>query len=312
LAELAREPLPVQSWNFGNEPGTLIQTAHFRIYTTIEDPLYQHLLVRVLEATHDRVKSLNPNIVVPLPNNYLNCYVFSSRFQWEAYTRARAGSNAPIYLQISAGGFCQEGVFAGYDIGREQTLSVVAHEAWHQYSWFAFKDRLPSWLEEGIATQNKAIAWDRTTPYFRSEMNWRRCAALRQALRDNSMWKLSDLLSTHAGRVIRLPQQKIDAYYAQLWSFVLFLEQSPTYEPRLKLLLADAVAGKLAQSLAGTSVTKAEIDNFTEHWNTVAGPVYLKKYFNPNLDALEAEYMTFIRNFVSNWPPPPTKRPDLH
>jgi hypothetical protein len=192
---------------------------------------------------------------------------------------------------------------------------VVSHEAWHQYSWFAFKDRLPSWLEEGLATQNEAIEWrsERTrgagggtgdiVPVFRPEMNWRRFSSLQYAVRNERMWKLGDLLSTHAGQVIKMPQQRIDAYYAQLWSLVLFLERSPAYRPRLEALLADAAAGKLTGALAGTGVTRRQIDNFTEKWNTVAGPVYTQKYFNGDLGALEKEYLAWVREFTRAWPP---------
>jgi len=286
----------------------------------VQDPVYQHLLAKVLEATHERMTLLNPNTQgsaaggpVSGGGRILDCYVFASRGQWESYTRARAGSNAPIYLQISAGGYCQEGVFAGYDIGREQTLSVVSHEAWHQYSWFAFKDRLPSWLEEGLATQNEAVEWQTSQaglnskaeimPVFRPELNWRRFSSLQTAVRSDRMWKLQDLLSTHAGQVIKMPQQRIDAYYAQLWSLVLFLEQSPEYRPRLQALLADATSGKLTQALAGTNVTRRQIDNFTEHWNAVAGPVYTQKYFNSDLGELEKEYVAWMKEFARSWPP---------
>ena len=301
LAQFAGQPLAAEPkaratepWLFGQHIGKLIQTQHFQIYTTLDDPVFQHLLIRVLEATHDRAAALT-HFAAPRP---LDCYVFASRAQWENYTRARAGSNAPIYLQISSGGYCQEGVFAGYDIGRDQTLSVIAHEAWHQYSWFAFKDRLPSWLEEGLATQNEAFHWESAQPVFRPEANAGRLTALRQALRAGTLWKLSDLLATHAGRVIKMPQPAIDAYYAQLWSLVLFLQQSPLYAPRLGALLADAGAGRLTRALEGTTVTPQEIANFTEHWNTVAGPVYLQKYLNPDIIALEREYLAWMRDFV--------------
>ena len=302
LAQLASQPLSsepratgVQPWSFTGHSGQLIQTSHFHIYTTVNDPLFQHLLIRVLEAAHDRVSRYHPTFHSP---TLLDCYVFSSRGQWEDFTRDRAGSNAPLYLQISAGGYSQEGLLAAYDIGRDQTLSVVAHEAFHQFSWFAFKDRLPSWLEEGLATQNEALEWSGATPVFRPELNASRRDALRQALRNGRLFKLSELLSTHAGRIIRLPQSSIDAYYAQLWSLVLFLQSSPTYAPRLEELLRDAGAGRLVSALAGTSVTQAEIDNFTEHWNTVAGPRYLQKYLAPDPAVLESDYLTWVRQFV--------------
>jgi hypothetical protein len=297
MEQLAREPLPSERWTFADHPGQLIKTEHFRIYTTIDDPLYMHMMTRVLEATHARCMAINPQFRTAEP---LECFVFSSRREWESYTRAQAGSNGTIYLQISSGGYCQKGIFAGYDIGRDQTLSVVAHEAWHQYAYFAFRDRIPAWLDEGLATQNEAIVWKGTDPVFEPEMNWRRLAALRQAMRTGTLWKLSDLLATHAGRVIKMSQPNIDAYYSQLWSFVLFLQQSPVYGPKLQSLLADATAGKLTYLLKGTSVTQVEIDNFSEHWNTVAGPLYAQKYLNADLDALEKEYTQWLKTFPSS------------
>ena len=300
---LAKEPLPTTPWSFTDHPGSMVETSHYRIYTTIDDPLYERLIARVLEAAHARALSLIPPNARPHADP-LDCYVFANRGQWERYTRDRAGSNAPIYLQISSGGYCQEGVFAGYDIGRDQTLSVIAHESWHQYSWYAFKDRLPAWLEEGLATQNEAIIWNGETPEFHPELNARRFAALRQAVRDHSLWKLPDLLATHAGRVIKLPQASIDAYYAQLWSLVLFLQQSPDYAPRLGNLLADAATGKLTKALVGTTVTQREIDDFTEHWNSVAGSVYMEHYINPDLGVLAVEYNGWVEKFVQG---PPTQ-----
>ncbi len=185
FGELASQPLNCQPWNFGQLPGTLITTDHYHLYTTIHDPLYQRLIARILESCYAHFTELNPQTSVANP---MDCYVFADRDSWELYTKLRAGSNAPIYLQISAGGYCQEGIFAGYDIGREQTLSVLAHEAWHQFSWYAFKDRLPSWLEEGLATQNEAIVWDGVTPSFSPEMNYRRFQALQAAQREHRLW----------------------------------------------------------------------------------------------------------------------------
>ena len=100
-----------------------------------------------------------------------------------------------------------------------------------------------------------------------------------------------------------MPQSKIDAYYAQLWSFTLFLQHSPAYAPRLRSLLADAGAGRLTQALAGTSVTPEEIARFSEHWNAVAGPVYLEKYINTDMRRLEEEYLEWAREFAKTGKP---------
>jgi len=306
LAALSQEPLNSQPWQFGQHPGVVIVSQHYRVYTTINDGIYQRLLLKTLEATHARAMRIDPQAQVEGP---LNCYVFHNRDEWEAYTELRGGANASIYLHISAGGYCQQGIFAGYDLGREQTLSVIAHEAWHQFSWFAFKDRLPSWLEEGLATQNEGIEWDGTTPKFVSEMNFNRWLALKNALRENRMWQISDLVKTHAGQAIRRPQKDIDSYYAELWSLVLFMKGSPTYEPRVRNLLDDARDGKLTASLAGTGVTQQEIDNFTEKWNSVAGPTYFRKYITTDPDAMQREYEAWARELTSHWPPKHVKTP---
>jgi hypothetical protein len=300
MATLSEQPLDSQAWQFGASQGVEIQTPHYRVFTTIRNGLYQHLIARILEAAHTRFEKIVPGTTVDGP---MNCFVFGDRSTWEIYTKLKSGSNAQVYLQITAGGYAQQGIFAGYDIGRDQTLSVIAHEAWHQYSWFAFKDRLPSWLEEGLATQNEAIDWEGTTPIFTPALNYRRFMALREAQRQNRLWSLNQITSTHAGRVIKLSQPEIDTYYAQLWSFVLFLEHTPKYKADLTRLLQDATAGRLVSHLAGKGVSPLEIAIYSEHWNKVAGPVYLADYFNADTPTIEREYRNFVRSFVDTWPP---------
>ncbi len=200
MVELRSEPLATAPWQWGEIPGTAITTAHYHIYTTIRDSTYQRLLAKVLEAAHTQFQ-VTTGAAMPGP---YDAYVFGDRSQWELYTKLKTGFESSLYLQITAGGFCRQGIFAGYDIGRESTLSVIAHEAFHQLSWFAFKNRLPSWLDEGFATQNEAIEWNGVTPVFVPEHNYRRFQALRAAIRENRLWTIDELAATHAGKVIVL------------------------------------------------------------------------------------------------------------
>jgi len=291
-------PLNTQPYQFGTLPGTQVNTQHYHVYTTLRDPAYQRLLANVLEAAHTRFSTINPETSVPGP---MDCYVFGDRSSWELYTRLHGGNNSLVYLQISSGGYSQQGIFVGYDIGRSSTLSVIAHEAWHQYSWFAFKDRLPSWLDEGIATQSEAIDWNGDQPTFRPEQNYRRYLALKQAVHENRLWKIGDMLPTHAGRVIKLSDKHVDSYYAQVWSVVLFMEHSH-YKKNLQHLLADATSGKLRDCLNGTGITPGEIEGSSEHWNTLAGPRYFTQYINENIPAFEQEYLEFVTKLTSTWP----------
>ena len=301
LVELQAEPLAAVPWQWGEIPGTAITTSHYHIYTTIKDPTYQRLLAKVLEGAHERFLALN-GLPSPAMNGPFDAYVFGDRSQWELYTRLKTGPEANTYLQISAGGFCRQGIFAGYDIGRESTLSVIAHEAFHQLSWFTFKDRLPSFLDEGFATQNEAIEWQGAVPIWVPERNYRRFQALRLALHENRLWTIDELTATHAGKVIVLSQKHVDAYYAQIWSLLLFLEHSH-YRANLQDLLARAREGRLTQSLAGTGVGPFDIANYTERWNQTAGPVYLRKFIASDPKKLEQEYLHFIHDLTDNWPP---------
>ncbi|MEI8198208.1 MAG: hypothetical protein WCI73_20135, partial [Phycisphaerae bacterium] len=223
------------------------------------------------------------------------------RPQWEFFTRKRMPANSDTYLRIGAGGYAQEGVFVGYDLGRETTLSVIAHEAWHQYSWFAFKDKLPSFLEEGLATQNEAIEWDGTTPSYAPARNLQRYRSLREAIVNKRLWSLDELARTHAGQAVQRQETSTAAYYAQVWSFTLFLKQSPVYRPKFLDMIKRAHEGHLHEALSNSRA--AALQMFTENWNSVAGPAYLRAYINPDLAALEKEYRQFLSELTRSWPP---------
>jgi len=302
---MAAEHLTTQPWHLAgtDTPGLAIFSDHYKICTTIRDPLYQHLLARVLEAAYARSQVLNAGTPVTPPGGVFECYVFGDRPQWELYTRLRMGPNAATYLQISAGGYAQQGVFAGYDISRDRTLSVIAHEAWHQYAYFAFKDRIPAWLDEGIATQNEHIDIDPTTGAvlgFSPEKNYARYQAVMAAMREQRLWKLPDLMATHAGKVVGMSQKYVDAYYGQLWALVLFMEHSDEYRPRLIAALKAAREGKLSAALAAT-VRPEEMAAASERWNAAAGG-YMGALIEPDMARLEGKYRAFLEEISGGWP----------
>lgn len=311
---IINEPLASEPWEFSGIPGVKITSAHYVVYTTIRSPVYQRLLLKVLEKDYDRFAKLVD--IQPAPASAaapatsgatrtahapLECYVFGDRPQWEFFTRKRMPQNSDTYLRIGAGGYAQEGVFVGYDLGRETTLSVIAHEAWHQYSWFAFKDKLPSFLEEGLATQNEAIEWTGTTPSYAPARNLQRYRSLREAIINKRLWTLDELARTHAGQAVQRQETVTAAYYAQVWSFTLFLKQSPVYRPKFLDMIKRAHEGRLHEALG--NFRAASLQMFTENWNSVVGPAYLRAYINPDLAALEKEYRQFLSELVHEWPP---------
>jgi hypothetical protein len=286
-------------WPGGPSGGEIIRTAHYRIYTTLDSPLQQRLIARVLEADYARFIRLVPGAAPALP---MRGYVFRDRSQWARYTRQTAGAQASIYLHIEAGGYERNGVFAAYRSHVSEILSVVAHEAWHQFSFLALKDHLPAWLDEGLATQCEAMQWHDGYPAFTPWLNAARWEMLRTAIEQRQLLPLRVLAGTQAGSVVMHQISYVQAYYAEVWSLMLFLEHS-RYRPDLLALLRMAHKGQLNNLLTGTALTAADEQYLTLRWNRVAGRLYLQHFFLIHR-GLQRRYVAFIDHLVQAWPPP--------
>ncbi len=297
--ELKAMPAISTAWPGGPADGRIIRTAHYRIYTTIDNPLQQRLIARVLEADYTRFIRLVPGAVPALP---MTGYVFRNRSQWARYTRQTTGAQASIYLRIEAGGYERNGVFAAYRSNIAEILSVVAHEAWHQFSFLSLQDHLPAWLDEGLATQCEAMQWHDGYPVFTPWLNATRWEMLRQAVEHRQLMPLGVLAGTQAGSVVMHHIDYVDAYYAEVWSLMLFLEHS-RYRPDLLTLLRMARKGQLNNLLSGTTLTASDKQHLTLRWNRVAGEIYLRHFFSSHR-GMQSRYVAFIDRLVQSWPPP--------
>lgn len=295
-------PAVASAWPGGPAGGRIIQTRHYRLYTTIDNPLQQRLMARVLEADFARFIRLVPGAKPKLP---MVGYVFRNRSQWSHYTRQTTGSQAAIYLRIKAGGYERSGVFAAYRSNVAEVLSVLAHEAWHQFSLLALKDHLPAWLDEGLATQCEAMRWRHGYPIFTPWLNAPRWEMLRTAIQGRQLLPLREFARTQAGSVVMHHAAYIRAYYAEVWSLMLFLEHS-RYRPELLELLTMAKKGKLTNLLSRSGLTKADEQNLTLRWNHIAGEIYLHHFFTCH-PGLKQRYVNFIDHLVKSWPPAPPK-----
>ena len=304
--QLRAMPPVATLWPGGPSDGRVIQTLHYRIYTTIDNPVQQRLIARVLEADYARFIRLLPNAAPKLP---MVGYVFRNRSQWARYTRHVTGAQAPIYLHIEAGGYERNGVFAAYRSNVAEILSVVAHEAWHQFSFLALKDHLPAWLDEGMATQYEAMRWRHGYPKFTPWLNAVRWEMLRHAVERRQLLPLPALAGTQAGSVVMHNAFYIQAYYAELWSFMLFIENS-RYRAELLELLTMAEKGQLNNLLARSALTSADKHNLTLRWNRVAGELYLRHFFTSHR-SLKQRYVAFIDRLIKSWPPARPERADV-
>ncbi len=144
----ATHPFRVEPWT-NEKDGVVLNTRHYAIHTTITDPQYQHALTQVMEGAYQRYRALAPSTRDERPP--LRCYVFSGRQEWETFTTKLAPSDAASYFRINHGGYTIGDQVAVFSSGQSATCASMAHEGWHQYAARHCVDRLPPFLEEGLA-----------------------------------------------------------------------------------------------------------------------------------------------------------------
>jgi len=183
-----------------------------------------------------------------------------------------------------------------YDLGRDRTLSLLAHEGWHQYVAGHFLTPLPAWLDEGLACQWEAFDLKGGIPVFTPHNNYFR----RNNLRETGDWDagvwipLKHLLSMNAGQAILQTGQTTRSFYAQVWALALFLrEASPkTYGDGFRKLMADAGTERIRIVIKAYQATHTESEGVSE------GEIIFRHYITEDLDTFEHDYRNFSRKLV--------------
>ncbi|MCK4850997.1 MAG: DUF1570 domain-containing protein, partial [Phycisphaerae bacterium] len=161
------------------------------------------------------------------------------------YTRQNMGASAESYLKIRAGGYSYNGISVAYLLDRYSTFGVLAHEGFHQFANSRLVHRIPAWMEEGLACNFEAHFWRAGKPDFAPDLNEFRIKALQQALRRDSLFPLSEILTMDAGQAVALPAEKTATFYAQSWALTRFLQEGRRgkYRPAFRQMLSDAADG---------------------------------------------------------------------
>ena len=275
--------------------GLRLETAHYDIHTTSNDPAMLDYLPVFMEATLAEYRKLIPVGIESAGK--MQTYVFANRPQWAAFTKHFAPRQAHVYLHIKAGGYLDQstGTTVIWDLGRDRTLSLLAHEGFHQYLATYFTEPVVAWLNEGLATQWESFDLDGPFPTFTPRRNYFRRNDLREALMGENGWiPLDELLSMHAGQAVVQTGQAVRGYYAQVWSLMLFLRESPggAYAGRLADLLADAGTVRLETSGRAYRAATPSAGEISD------GEAIFRYYVTDDLDAFEEAYKTFARSLV--------------
>ncbi|MBU2596147.1 MAG: DUF1570 domain-containing protein, partial [Planctomycetes bacterium] len=217
-------PLPavrnVERWNNPYGDGMTIETQHYKIHTTLLEPLMLKQIPAFAEAAWRQYQAQLP-ISVENHNRFV-LYLFKDRSQWEQFTKEFTGSQWPVYLKIKKGAYFLNGACVTYNIGRSRTFSVIGHEGWHQFCNRYLKYRLPSWLDEGIAQLFEASDYENGQFVFHPAKNYAKLGTLKLVMKDRKMIPLRNLISLNPGEIVlwQEPDMGVMAFYAQAYALV--------------------------------------------------------------------------------------------
>lgn len=276
---------------FGGVPSRKIETANYLIRTTIDDDEIITRLPQVMEGALAQYRKLAPG--VPTSDKPMHCFVFATRNQWAQFTEAETGDDAKVYLRINRGGYAVRDWFVSYYIGDRETLSVAAHEGFHQYVGRHFKRRPPPFVEEGLSTLFEYVEWENELPRWRWAMNPSRMSGLERSVSQGLTMPLTELCAMHAGQVVSKQQWKVETFYAQAWAFARFMAdgENGRYRPGMERMLAD---------LAANRVPLPGFDRLDPPgmWNPKSARPLLEHYLGKPLEQIDREYQAFMKELV--------------
>jgi hypothetical protein len=294
--QAARLPAPVayerEPWAFRGKEGTRLTTAHYDIYTTLQDRVLIEALPDFVEAAYASYERMIPP--QEKPTRRMPVFLFAGRGDWEAFTRKFTGERAKSFLQIRNGGYSERGVSVIQYVQHAVTFPLFAHEGFHQYLHHHVNTRIPSWLNEGLAVASEGQRWVSErgrygVQAFDPWYNPARRNVLAQAVIADRLLPLRHLLETHPGEVLNEGPRAVQTYYAQVWALALFL--------------GEGADGKYAQSFRTLLDELGEVDVmkyaraahiWSERGTFNFGEALFRSYISEDLDTVESEYRAFL------------------
>lgn len=288
-------------WENPYGPGIKITTRHYEVYTTLADPLMLRQVPSFMESAYEAYQAQLPDPVST--NRRYATYLFGLRSEWEAFTKDFTGPHAEIYLRIQKGAYAINETCVAYNIGRTQTFSVLGHEGWHQFNSRFFVYRLPSWLDEGVATLFETCRYHQGRFVFEPQRNLNRLGALKETLLAGRMIPLEHLLALNPGQV--LPEasggeEAVVAFYAQTYALVRFLREEyyGYYLKKYHMLMAAGLRGNWPLSPAEAELASNRNLPMTVAWNRQVSPRLFAQYIDPDFKKIETEYRAFCEKIT--------------
>ncbi|MEC8114642.1 MAG: hypothetical protein VX104_02235 [Planctomycetota bacterium] len=293
--------IEIAPWSFAGKSGRVMSTDHYLIRSNIRYERVMDRLPILLEHAIFRYQTAFGTL--PEPKSTLDTYVLGDRNQWLAKTRQVLPQQAESLASIGRGGFAVNGTGYLYYIdwaGRDRdTFAIAVHEGWHQYVQSTFREDIPSWLDEGIATYMEGLRFRPAddNPAFRPWDNWERRRRLRDSARSGRLIPLEDLLDRPVQSFIGSRRnEELLGYYAQVWALALLLaDQKGPYRDGFEQMLQDAANGGFRRKVMNHP---AVISRGGRGRNAHLGRWAAIAYFG-DLEELKAAYKEKIRDLTS-------------
>ena len=288
-----------EPWSFGTADGVLLRTPHYRVFTTEPNGTVRRRLPSFVERALAHYTGSFDGL--PEPASPMETFVMANRPQWVRLTGTLYGSQAQPVLAIRRGGFAINGRALLWDVGVHDTFSLIAHEGWHQYTQTAFRDRLPPWAEEGIATYMEGFRWtgpglDR--PDFLPWANRERYDQLRRVSLDQDLLPLAMLVSVSPGELLDDVRDAALVYYAQVWALVHFLEEGEggKYREGFRAMVRDAARGRIAIETRARLIERGGANPDLRRY----GGMVFGAYIGNDLPTIESEFRAFVETVAGS------------
>lgn len=298
--ELSRE-----EWTYAGRTGQRILTPNYEIHTTIRYDKVVERLPLFMEAALQHYRSAVMEL--PPPPKPMQSFVFHDRAEWETKTVEVIPQQASQLRGLGRGGFSTRGIAVLYYLdwsGRSRdTLAIAGHEGWHQYTQTTFRNQLPLWLEEGMATYMEGHRWGSpdSAPEFDPQRNWERWSTLRSVIRRDRLIPLRELVSKSPQEFLAEGKGDLLTYYAQVWALTRFIVEfeDAKYRPALESILGAAVDGTLNRTVARSPRVAAAGGRSRAILRSRVGPWLLLAYVTEDLGVFEREYEQYCRELVT-------------
>lgn len=286
----------VEPWEFAGAEGRVITTPNFRLYTTERDATLLNRTPAFLETALDHyTRALT---LLPRPSERMDTFLLDTRSQWQRMTLQILGARGQNVSRVARGGFAHAGKGVFFDVGVFDTLAIAAHEGWHQYTQSTFRERMPAWAEESIATYMEGHRWAGASPVFLPWANVERFDHLRRAHAEGRLMPLEAFVVSTPESLLTPVNDHLLTFYAQGWALVHFLHAHDGEASRkgLQAMLLDAQAGRLSATVTSRVTDRAFIERATRD-RSLLGEAVFRAYFGDPAD-VDARFRAFVGRLV--------------